>query len=91
VGRTEIELLVTPDDVDGLHFPTTRLHALAAVDAALEGPARCLCRSPALTWERLGRRFAHVGQPVGLNLCFRSGSPRLVHQAEDRVGYAELS
>jgi amino-acid racemase len=35
-GCTEIELLVTPDDVDGPYFPTTRLHALAAVDAALD-------------------------------------------------------
>ena len=35
-GCTEIELLVTPDDVDCPYFPTTRLHALAAVDAALE-------------------------------------------------------
>jgi len=35
-GCTEIELLVTPDDVDIPYFPTTRLHALAAVDAALE-------------------------------------------------------
>ena len=34
-GCTEIELLVTPDDVDGPYFPTTRIHALAAVDAAL--------------------------------------------------------
>jgi aspartate racemase len=38
-GCTEIELLVTPDDVDGPYFPTTRLHAHAAVDAALDGPA----------------------------------------------------
>jgi len=34
-GCTEIELLVTADDVDLPYFPTTRLHALAAVDAAL--------------------------------------------------------
>ena len=34
-GCTEIELLVTPDDVDGPYFPTTRIHAIAAVDAAL--------------------------------------------------------
>jgi len=34
-GCTEIELLVTPDDVTCPYFPTTRLHALAAVDAAL--------------------------------------------------------
>lgn len=34
-GCTEIELLVGPDDVDCPYFPTTRLHALAAVDAAL--------------------------------------------------------
>lgn len=32
---TEIELLVRPDDVSLPYFPTTRLHALAAVDAAL--------------------------------------------------------
>jgi len=38
-GCTEIELLVTPEDVDCPYFPTTRLHALAAVDAALERPA----------------------------------------------------
>jgi len=35
-GCTEIELLVTADDVDGPYFPTTRLHALAAVDEALD-------------------------------------------------------
>ncbi len=34
-GCTEIELLVTSDDVTIPYFPTTRLHALAAVDAAL--------------------------------------------------------
>lgn len=34
-GCTEIELLVTPDDVSCPYFPTTTLHALAAVDAAL--------------------------------------------------------
>lgn len=34
-GCTEIELLVGPDDVAVHYFPTTRLHALAAVDAAL--------------------------------------------------------
>ena len=34
-GCTEIELLVGPDDVPVPYFPTTRLHALAAVDAAL--------------------------------------------------------
>jgi amino-acid racemase len=34
-GCTEIELLVPPQDVDCPYFPTTRLHALAAVDAAL--------------------------------------------------------
>jgi aspartate racemase len=37
-GCTEIELLVAPDDVECPYFPTTRLHALAAVDAALNGP-----------------------------------------------------
>ncbi len=34
-GCTEIELLVTPEHVSVPYFPTTRLHALAAVDAAL--------------------------------------------------------
>ena len=34
-GCTEIELLVTPDDLDRPYFPTTRIHAIAAVDAAL--------------------------------------------------------
>jgi aspartate racemase len=34
-GCTEIELLVGPDDVDVAYFPTTRLHAEAAVAAAL--------------------------------------------------------
>lgn len=34
-GCTEIELLVTADDVDCPYFATTRLHALAAVDEAL--------------------------------------------------------
>jgi aspartate racemase len=34
-GCTEIELLVGPDDVAVPYFPTTRLHALAAADAAL--------------------------------------------------------
>jgi aspartate racemase len=34
-GCTEIELLVRPEDVACPYFPTTRLHALAAVDAAL--------------------------------------------------------
>lgn len=34
-GCTEIELLVTPDDVPVAYFPTTRLHAAAAVTAAL--------------------------------------------------------
>ena len=34
-GCTEIELLVTADDVTVPFFPTTRLHALAAVDLAL--------------------------------------------------------
>ena len=35
-GCTEIELLVTPNDVAIPYFPTTRIHALAAVDAALQ-------------------------------------------------------
>jgi len=34
-GCTEIELLVGPDDVDRPYFPTTRIHAIAAVDVAL--------------------------------------------------------
>lgn len=34
-GCTEIELLVAPEDVSVPYFPTTRLHALAAVEAAL--------------------------------------------------------
>ena len=34
-GCTEIELLVGPQDVECAYFPTTRLHAMAAVDAAL--------------------------------------------------------
>jgi len=34
-GCTEIELLVTADDVSVPYFPTTRLHAVAAVDWAL--------------------------------------------------------
>ncbi len=34
-GCTEIELLVTPEDVGLPYFPTTRIHAVAAVDAAL--------------------------------------------------------
>ena len=35
-GCTEIELLVNADDVDVPYFPTAALHALAAVDFALE-------------------------------------------------------
>jgi aspartate racemase len=34
-GCTEIELLVGPDDIDCPYFPTTRLHAIAAIDSAL--------------------------------------------------------
>ena len=34
-GCTEIELLVSADDVAVAYFPTTRLHARAAVDFAL--------------------------------------------------------
>ena len=37
-GCTEIELLIGSDDVDGAWFPTARLHALAAVEAALAPP-----------------------------------------------------
>ncbi len=36
-GCTEIELLVTPGDVTCPYFPTTALHAMAAVDWALGG------------------------------------------------------
>ncbi|MEN8234234.1 MAG: aspartate/glutamate racemase family protein [Actinomycetota bacterium] len=36
-GCTEIELLVTPDDVDRPYFPTTSIHAVAAVEFALGG------------------------------------------------------
>ena len=35
-GCTEIELLVGPDDVTCPYFPTTHLHAMTAVDLALE-------------------------------------------------------
>jgi aspartate racemase len=35
LGCTEIELLVGPDDVPVTSLPTTRLHAIAAVEAAL--------------------------------------------------------
>jgi aspartate racemase len=34
-GCTEIELLVGPDDLDRPYFPTTRIHAMAAVEAGL--------------------------------------------------------
>jgi aspartate racemase len=36
-GCTEIELLVSESDLDCALFPTARLHALAAVEAALDG------------------------------------------------------
>ena len=36
-GCTEIELLVTPDDIDSDYFPTTTLHAQYAAHFALEG------------------------------------------------------
>lgn len=36
-GCTEIELLLTPDDVPVPYFPTTRLHAEAAATFALDG------------------------------------------------------
>ena len=35
-GCTEIELLVTPNDVEKPYFPTARIHAMAAVDFAME-------------------------------------------------------
>jgi amino-acid racemase len=38
-GCTEIELLVTADDVNCPYFPTARLHAQAAVEAALDDHA----------------------------------------------------
>jgi aspartate racemase len=38
-GCTEIELLIGPDDLDRPLFPTARIHALAAVDAALQPSA----------------------------------------------------
>jgi aspartate racemase len=38
LGCTEIELLLGPADVDVPVFPTTRLHAEAAVAAALARP-----------------------------------------------------
>ena len=37
-GCTEIELLVSPGDVEVPYFPTTRLHAQAAAHWALAGP-----------------------------------------------------
>lgn len=40
LGCTEIELLVGPQDSPVPVFPTTRLHAEAAVDAALAAPER---------------------------------------------------
>ncbi|MFF0335194.1 aspartate/glutamate racemase family protein [Streptomyces fimicarius] len=39
LGCTEIELLIGPEDSPVPVFPTARLHALAAVDAALSGGA----------------------------------------------------
>lgn len=46
-GCTEIELLLGPDDVDVPLLATTRLHALAAVDAALAptGPEHATVRA----------------------------------------------
>lgn len=38
LGCTEVELLIGPGDVDVPVFPTTLLHAQAAVDFALSGP-----------------------------------------------------
>ena len=35
-GCTEIELLISAEDVDVAWFPTARIHAMAAVDGALE-------------------------------------------------------
>ena len=40
LGCTEIELLVGPDDSDVPLFDTTRLHALATVDLALDGSGK---------------------------------------------------
>jgi len=39
-GCTEIELLLPPDAIDIPYFPSTRIHALAGVDAALSVGAR---------------------------------------------------
>lgn len=36
-GCTQIELLIGPEDLSMPYFPTTRLHALAAVEMALAG------------------------------------------------------
>ena len=36
LGCTEIELLISPDDLEVPSFPTTRIHVEAAVDAALD-------------------------------------------------------
>ena len=36
-GCTEIELLIQADDLSLPYFPTTRLHALAALEVALAG------------------------------------------------------
>jgi aspartate racemase len=39
LGCTEVELLIGPDDVSVPVFPTSLLHARAAVDFALSAPA----------------------------------------------------
>ncbi len=48
-GCTEIELLVTPDDVSIPYFPTTMIHAIAAVDAALGWQDSQVAGPPSLT------------------------------------------
>ena len=40
LGCTEIELLIAPEDLAVPSFPTTRIHIVAAVDAAVDGGAR---------------------------------------------------
>jgi aspartate/glutamate racemase len=40
LGCTEIELLLTQDDLDLPAFPTTRLHVEAALDVTLAPAAR---------------------------------------------------
>jgi hypothetical protein len=46
MGCTEIELLVTPDDVDGLHFPTTRVWMPSRLSTRLSRALRDACAVP---------------------------------------------